>query len=176
MGWRKWSRSLTCSARFSPTIRHRLAEWKWREPWERWQTEELKNWAWADDRKVYFKQLRGKKVSSNLWGEVSKSRVPMAGKISLKCSSAYANFSSDGDYGYITRETSVVSQRVLWQTLVQKRHPERWKELRILNKIEEVACVMEDKAHQELNVERKKQSSSKRGSLEDHLKSSKSHL
>lgn len=41
-GWKKWSGSLTCSARFSPTKRHHLVEWKWREPWERWQSEELK--------------------------------------------------------------------------------------------------------------------------------------
>lgn len=140
MGWRKWSGSLTCSARFSPTIRHHLAEWKWQEPWERWQTEELKLGMvrWQEGG---FQTGERKKVSSNLWGEVSKRRVPMAGKISLKSSSACANFSSNGDYGYITRETSVVSQRVLWPTPVQKRHPERWKELKILNKIEEVACT-----------------------------------
>ena len=43
----------------------------------------VKNWAWSDDRKGDFKQLREKKkVSLNLWDRTSRCRLGIAGKIS----------------------------------------------------------------------------------------------
>lgn len=79
-GWRKSSGSLTCSARFSPTKRHYLVEWKWREPWERWRSEELKQGTVRWWERGISNNWEKKKASLNLWAKSSKCRMTMAGK------------------------------------------------------------------------------------------------
>lgn len=59
--------------------RHHWVEWKWREPWKRCQSEELKP-GHSQMTGRWISNNEEKKVSLNLWGEASQSRVPMAGK------------------------------------------------------------------------------------------------
>lgn len=61
MGRRKWSGSQTCSARFSPTKGHRVAEWAVMGTWAEVTEWGVKHGAQSADRKVDFKQLAEKK-------------------------------------------------------------------------------------------------------------------
>lgn len=61
-----------------------------------------------------------------------------------ECNSACASFSSNGDRGAVTRQTSVVSQGALMHCRGEEV-PRGWKEgLRIKNRMEEMAGKQED--------------------------------